>query len=158
VVPSSYPSVPHKCRVFTYGVDSSLCRVTRVAVVGLRNHHYTTLSLQIRSRGVHLSRIHASYPCMTSHLSGLVHRRSGGMCLDTTLHPIRLDTGTLNDYLVWSMSGRPSFYCVDRSWIRMPCVTCQVRILTGPAFGGWIGILSLIDAGWRCMVTRSDRD
>jgi hypothetical protein len=38
---------------------------------------------------------------MTSHPLGLAHRGPGGMCLDTTQHPICLGIGAPHDVIAW---------------------------------------------------------
>jgi hypothetical protein len=88
---ANYPPAPYKCRISPYTVCVPLFQVP----------HYTALCLVSFIRGSVLGRIHASYPYITSRLSGPRYCWLGQTCLDNILHLIHLDTNTLHDVIAW---------------------------------------------------------
>jgi hypothetical protein len=60
-------------------------------------------------------------------------------------------------YCRWLVFGLPKLKNSMLPKLRMPSVTCQARILPGPAFRGRVGIPSLLAESSRCRVASSSR-
>jgi hypothetical protein len=78
--------------------DFNLCRKhsplssSLIPAIGLGNHHYVELHLfNFIQGGVHLGKIHASYPYIMFRMLGPRYRWSRRTCLDIALCPIHLD-------------------------------------------------------------------